>query len=43
LPIDQVDRPKIGHANFLGAMKVNKGFYKVGIKNGALAQLYTRN
>lgn len=44
LPIDPVDRPKIGHSNLMGVvMEVNNGFYKVGTKNGVLPQLFTRN
>lgn len=44
LPIDSVDRPKIGHSNLLGiVLEAGDGFYKVGTKNGILPQRFTRN
>lgn len=44
LPIDSVDRPKIGHPNLLGVvMEIDNGLYKIGTKSGVLPQRYTRN
>uniref|UniRef100_A0A914CSJ4 Integrase catalytic domain-containing protein n=1 Tax=Acrobeloides nanus TaxID=290746 RepID=A0A914CSJ4_9BILA len=44
LPIDDVDRPKLGHSNMFGVvLAVGEGFYKIGTKSGILPQLFTRN
>ncbi|CAJ0947812.1 unnamed protein product, partial [Mesorhabditis belari] len=44
LPIDAVDRPKIGHSTPLGVvMEENQGFYQIGTTNGILQQKLTRN
>lgn len=44
LPIDPVDRSKIGNPNLLGViMEVDNGFYKTGTKNGVLLQRLTHN
>uniref|UniRef100_A0A914C3W1 Uncharacterized protein n=1 Tax=Acrobeloides nanus TaxID=290746 RepID=A0A914C3W1_9BILA len=44
LPIDPVDRPKIGHVNLLAVvMKADNGFYKIGTKSGVLLQRFMRN
>ncbi|CAJ0934668.1 unnamed protein product, partial [Mesorhabditis belari] len=44
LPIDAVDRPKIGHSTLFGVvMEENQGFYQIGTANGILQQRLTRN
>ena len=45
IPIDPVDRPKLGHHNLLGVvLDVNEvGQYKVGTKAGILPQRFTWN
>ncbi|CAJ0915791.1 unnamed protein product, partial [Mesorhabditis belari] len=44
LPIDAVDRPKIGHSTLFGVvMEENQGFYQIGTTNGILQQKLTRN
>ena len=44
LPVDDVDRPKLGHTHIFGVvMELKDGFYRIGTKAGRLAQFYTRN
>lgn len=39
LPIDAVDRPKIGHSSLFGVvMSQDEGFYQIGTTNGILGQ-----
>ncbi|CAJ0950147.1 unnamed protein product, partial [Mesorhabditis belari] len=44
LPIDVVDRPKIGHSSLFGVvLSLEEGLYQIGTKNGVLQQKLTRN
>ena len=44
LPVDDVDRPKLGHTYIFGVvMELKDGFYRIGTKAGRLGQYYTRN
>jgi hypothetical protein len=44
IPIDPVDRPKLGHHNLLGVvLEVKEGLYKIGTSNGVLPQSFARN
>ena len=45
IPIDPVDRPKLGHHNLIGVViDINEhGLYKIGTKNGQLPQCFSRN
>ena len=45
IPIDPVDRPKLGHHNLLAVVTevTSEGLYKIGTKNGYFSQCFARN
>ena len=39
LPVDDVDRPKLGHTHIFGVvMELKDGFYRIGTKAGRLGK-----